>query len=389
MDLNEREQEKLRDTIGTFSGPATSRCTGLFERESEPREAIVEGVIHATNGALIGPGGVSKTTLSIREGMHLVLARDVWMRRVLRPGPVLFITGEDSKADFEYRLQRIADAMHLTPTERKRVADGIFVEDVSDRIARFAELDHAGNIVMTDRVDELCALYAGEGLAMVNIDPMVFFGAGERLTNDAEAAMNQVTKRLARYLNAHVRVVHHTGKQVAREGIADQYAGRGGSALADNARQMMQVLPGPDKQWKLPPEALELAQVGWEPLRVHFHKVSYDKKPAAPVWVVRHGWAFIEFDGAKKQDETGRRVTDMCAIQKLLTEQRAMGVYVSRSKLENYCEELQLKRARVRVLVEQGLQLGELIEAEAPPELARGAFKTYLKPGLRPGTAAE
>lgn len=386
--MNEQDADKLRAIIGTFTGPSAARCAGVFEREAAPRPAIVDGVLHRTNGVLLGPGGVSKTTLTIREAMHLVLGRDVWMRRVLEPGPVLFVTGEDEQADFEYRIQQIANGMNLSAAERKRVADGIFVEDVSDRIARFVELDRSGNLVFTERVDELCMLYEKQGLSVVNIDPLAFFSAGERLVNDAEAAMNQAARRLARHLNAHVRLVHHTGKAVAREGIADQYAGRGGSSLADNTRQVMQVVPGPDKTWKLPPEALALAQVGWEPLRVHFHKVSYAQKPDAPVWVMRHGWTFIEFDGAA-QSVIEERHANMAALQKLLRDKLTAGVRISRSGLEEYREEVRVTRQRLRQLVNEGLQRGELVERTAPPELAHGGFKTYLEPGPPPGTSAE
>lgn len=59
--------------------------------------------------------------------------------------------------------------------------------------------------------------------------------------NDAEQGLIEAGCRLRNALGACILFVHHTGKQVAREEVMDQYAGRGGSALADGSR-MVHVL---------------------------------------------------------------------------------------------------------------------------------------------------
>lgn len=367
-----------------FTGPEASRCSWLFDQEPPEREFIIERVMPVTNGALFAPGGIGKTTLTIREAIHIVLGRDIWLRRVLRPGPVLFLTGEDSREDFALRLHRLADAMQLSPLERKQVAAGIFVEDVSHCVARLAELDRSGNIVMTSRVDEISRLYSKEGLAVVNIDPMVYFGAGERLVNDAEAVMTQVAKRLSGELNAHVRLVHHTGKAVAREGIADQYSGRGGSALSDGSRQVMQLLEGADKKWRLPAEAEKLMGLGYQALRVHFHKISYAPHLPEPVWLLRAGWKFFEFD-SPAPDGAAALAADTRRIQHFLREHLARGIYLSRTALEEACTEVGLAKRRIHTLVSMGLQTGEIIEMEIPADKRRGGLVNHLVPGEKTG----
>jgi hypothetical protein len=362
-----------------FLGPEHARCID-FHHEPKPHEFIVDGIVPVCNGVLVAPGGVGKTTLTIFEAINIILARDVWHRRVLRPGPVLFITGEDARDDFQSRLYWLADAMNLSATERKQVAQSIFIEDVSTRITRLAELNSAGNIVMTPYVDELCKLYSGEGLAMVNIDPMVYFGAGERLTNDGEAVMCQVAKRLSHELNAHVRLIHHTGKAIARDGIADQYAGRGGSALADGSRQVMQILEGPSKEWPLPTLAAPLVALRYQALRVHFHKVSYAARPPTPIWLLRSRWKFIEFDGAVPDEGLARR-TDMRLLYGYLKSKLDDGIHHSRSSLEESCSTIGLSKRRIRELVNESLQTGELVEIELPQDQKRGKLKAYLAPG--------
>ncbi|NBA93448.1 AAA family ATPase [Pseudomonas sp. R5(2019)] len=361
-----------------FLGPERGRCSALLSMPEE-HEFIVEGVLPVCNGVMVAPGGVGKTTLTIYEAICLALGRDVYKRKVLRPGATLFVTGEDERKDYEYRLYWLMKAMNLTPTQRKIVTASIFFEDVSDRIVRLAELDASGNIVMTSHVDELCRLYAGEGLAMVNIDPLVYFSPGERLVNDAEAAMCQVAKRLSRELGAHVRLIHHTGKIVAREAITDQYAGRGGSSLADGSRQFMQIAVGPNKEWLVPAAADPLVVQGYEALRIHFHKVSYAEKPKVPVWLLRSGWGFKEFNGTKS-DECLTQQRDMARLCGYLAGKLREGIHYSSSSLEEAKESLDLTIRRLRQLVNEGLQHGELILLDLPTELKRGSFQQYLAP---------
>ena len=68
-------------------------------------------------------------------------------------------------------------------------------------------------------------------------DPASFFSAGERFVNDGEAALMMALRAVSAGLGgAAVGIIHHTGQAAARDKIVDQYAGRGGSAFADNGR---------------------------------------------------------------------------------------------------------------------------------------------------------
>lgn len=370
-----------------FLGPSGgARCSALLT-EPEEHEFIVDGLIPVCNGVMAAPGGVGKTTVTIYEAICLALGLDVYKRKVLRSGATLFVTGEDEREDYEYRLYWLMDAMHLTPIQRQIVTTAIFFEDVSDQMVRLAELNDSGNIVMTPYVDDLCRLYAGEGLAMCNIDPLVYFSPGERLVNDSESAMCQVGKRLSRELNCHVRFIAHTSKAVARDAITDQYAGRGGASLADGSRQFMQIAVGPHKDWPVPMEAAPLVLLGCEALRIHFHKVSYAVRPKAPIWFLRSGWGFTVFDGAKSDEKLDHQ-RDMARLCGYLASKLKEGIYYSKSSLEDASGDLGLTVKRIRQLVSGSVQNGELIYLDLPPELKHAKFQQYLAPGVAREDAA-
>ncbi|VVO88112.1 hypothetical protein PS903_02136 [Pseudomonas fluorescens] len=364
-----------------FLGPSGgARCSALLT-EPEEHEFIVDGLIPVCNGVMAAPGGVGKTTVTIYEAICLALGLDVYKRKVLRPGASLFVTGEDEREDYEYRLYWLMNTMQLTDTQRKIVTAAIFFEDVSDQMVRLAELNDSGNIVMTSYVDDLCRLYAGEGLVICNIDPLVYFSPGERLVNDSESAMCQVGKRLSRELNCHVRFIAHTSKAVARDAITDQYAGRGGAALADGSRQFMQIAVGPHKDWPVPMGASPLVLLGYEALRIHFHKVSYAVKPRAPIWLLRSGWGFTEFDGARSDEKLARQ-GDMARLCGYLASKEEEGIHYSKSSLENANGSLGLTVKRIRELVNEGVQNGELIYLDLPTEKQHAKLKQYLAPGV-------
>ena len=81
------------------------------------------------------------------------------------------------------------------------------------------------------------------------IDPAISFGIGEARVNDAEQGPIDAARRIRNALNCCVRYVHHSGKANAREKAADQYAGRGGSAMADGARMVAVLQPLSPDEW--------------------------------------------------------------------------------------------------------------------------------------------
>lgn len=105
-------------------------------------------------------------------------------------------------------------------------------------MCRLTELDRHGNVVLTGLADAIVERFRDAPPVMVGFDPAISFGAGERIVNDNEQSLVLAARRIVRGLGCCVRLIAHTGKENARSGTLDQYASRGGSALADGTRMV-------------------------------------------------------------------------------------------------------------------------------------------------------
>jgi RecA-family ATPase len=135
----------------------------------------------------------------------------------------------------------MCDHLLLTDEERAQVYRRVLILDLTGHSGlRMAQMD-GRQIVPTDLVDRLVETYLAEPvtdvpLKLVVVDPMASFSASEAAFNDNEQALIEAARSAIRQVDVCVRFIHHTGKANAREQALDQYAGRGGSAMADGSR---------------------------------------------------------------------------------------------------------------------------------------------------------
>jgi RecA-family ATPase len=121
------------------------------------------------------------------------------------------------------------------------------------------------------------------------MDPLVSFGVGEQRVNDAEQGLIEAMRMLRGEFDCCVEGIHHSGKANAREKTLDQYAGRGGSAMADGARMVCVMQPLEANEW--------LAATGYylEPdttgIVMALPKMSYCRAQES-IYLVRRGYAF-------------------------------------------------------------------------------------------------
>lgn len=262
----------------------------LREARLSPR-CIVENYLFADVAALIAPGASSKTTMSLYEAICIVLGRPLWGLAVHSPGPVLFVTAEDAREYLVARLRRICEAMRLTDGELDTVTQSIRIADCSAAVRRLTAIER-DVVIVAEFAAELVEVCIREGFrpALVQFDPMVSFGVGESRVNDAEQGLIHAARVITKGLDCAVRFVHHTGVSKALEKVIHQYAGRGGSALADGCRMVHVVSAVTDDElYKATGERLGDGQSA---LMLSRPKISYAPQQIVPLYIRRTGFQF-------------------------------------------------------------------------------------------------
>lgn len=339
-------------------------------------DCVVEGYLYADVALLNAPGGTGKTTLILKESMHIALGKDLWGRKVVRPGPVLLITAEDSREMLVARMRSIADEMALSPSEILTVQDLVRISDVSGMGCKLTKVEK-DMVKSSGVVEDIVNGCRDLPPVLIIIDPAVSFGVGESRVNDAEQGLIEVARELRRKLNCCVRYIHHTGKVNAMTKSTSQYAGRGGSAFADGSR-MVAILHAHDaEEWReLTGGELDKDETG---LVLSLPKVSY-AAPQDSIYVVRKGFTFRQLENVTPGKELSLEVYAN-QVWNLLTSQLAKGVYHNKKSLEGLAIESNLTRQKLRDAVGLLLASGRV---EERPKLQsttdKGRQTKYLHP---------
>lgn len=269
---------------------AQQRALGDLNALALHPRCVVENYLYADVGALVAPGGTGKTTLFLFEAVHVTLGLPLYGLKVISPGPVVVITAEDSAEVLYARLRELMAGLGLDDGQKTEALAGIYIADLCGqglRLLRRAE----GVIKSTGLPDRIIERYGSVNPAVITIDPTVSFGAGEQqYSNDDAQGLVIAARRIVREHRCCVRYVHHTGKQNAREGALDQYAGRGGSALPDGCRMVAIMQPWhPDSAIPLP---LGVTSCPGEELMILARAKGSYHQPQPDIWITRRGWCF-------------------------------------------------------------------------------------------------
>ncbi len=367
--------------------PHASRIGDIFTTSPAAPDFALPGIYPIACGQENGVGGTSKTTRRLWEKMHFILNRALYGRQP-KEGATLIVTKEDNVDIFKYRIHKIAAAMDLSPAEQKRVAENTHVLDLTgDIAARLVTVDRNGNLQPTDLAERIIRGYRREGLVQVDFDPWNAFSPGERFVNDAEAALMTCGALISRELACNVCYVGHVSKTVGRNGIIDAHSGRGGAAMGDNARFVLNYLPHDpkDKDWTAPASAERAAAQG-NLFRLHVTKQSYAKRPTEPFWIERQGYAFTVHRGAPaspaaRQQAEGERIKAFVLLE-LERGTRYMG-----RPLEEQHDRYGMGRNKARQVISWLLSAGGLVERPLPEQERRGKLTAYLEPVFAPESA--
>jgi RecA-family ATPase len=158
--------------------------------------------------------------------------------------------------------------------------------------------------------------------------------------------------------------------------VLDQYASRGGSALADGCRMVtvLQAWENADGEKLAPPIGFTLA-AGEQGIVMARAKISY-APPQPLIWLKRCGWTFEHFIDmpATKEDEASARADQ---VWRYLADQLKSGARHSQKTLEDSGV---MPRAKLRAALSSLLAAGRVIYAPLPEELRHGGRKDYLHP---------
>lgn len=266
---------------------------------------ILDGIFPAAPSAMVGTGGVLKSTIWMAMALNMLLARPQWGRLWWEGGAALMISKEDERSIMLRRLHDLLHGMGVTQRQYQDiVARRFYLDDMTEAGARLVEADGRGNLCITPTVENLVDKYAGRNVSLSAIDPMVNFGPGETHGNDGAALMMQIAWRFVRGWGGeegrcNLCYIHHISKADARDEVEDQHAGRGAAAVGDNARALWvmhrhkvlnanrHVAPS-----SIPADAIEKGDV----IRMVMAKNSYARRIMEPFWAWREGDAvhFVE-----------------------------------------------------------------------------------------------
>jgi regulatory protein RepA len=363
---------------------STALTLAMLKEEPLDPEIVVDQLLLMDACGFVSPGGVGKTTLAIFEGVLIILGRPLWGRCIVKPGRVVFITAEDSERIVRTRLIQICRALHLSDAELEIVADGFFIEDLSMVGGRLVAADpKTGAVQPTPLVANIIERYRDLNVSLVHLDPASLLGPGEQSGNDGMSELMRAARQIAAALRAACQIVHHVAQVVARNGIQDQYAGRGGTAFADNSRGQRQLVRIAErgyefkgKKYRIPDaisdDDLERGRV----LAILVHKLSYVELDSRPIFILRSGFGFRQFEceaAAAKVEQT--MVETIQAIGGFITRELQNGRRHSAHTLEQSAGEWTLSQKKVRAAVSVAIGQGAFVYLKAPKS---GGNQQYL-----------
>lgn len=320
---------------------------------------------------LQGAGGTSKTGLLIAAAVGLATGRPLF-GSVPEPGSTLIVSAEDRRDTIRRHLHGATH--HLPPDALAVVARRIVVKDLVGLGFKLTRAAMGATFVDYGGLQALCEYARGiRDLRLIAFDTLSRTHGGQE-SNEDLARYVEGLEYVCRELGVTALVLHHTGKAQARAEVVDQYGGRGGSALSDNCRSVLQLsVPTPESK-DIPRNGGPLIA---ERRLLRLSHVKCNAAPlAADVWLERvptPAAARLEAFAA----ELGKpAASDLWpAIERWMREQTTFQ-HPTRDTIERECKGLG-SRKLLRDAIDYATDAGLLLEAKHPePKAAR---KTFLQ----------
>ena len=337
---------------------------------------IVEDLIFQDISLLSAGGGTGKTTVMLYESIHVILGRDLYGRKILRPGPVMLLSAEDPRGTLVARAREICRAMNLTDEETQQVREGLLIKDHSSEIFRLTEVSKdvieisLNTGLLIEAINAQSESDVGKP-TLVIFDPLISFGTGEARVNDAEQGIIMACRKIIALTGVGVQLVHHIGQVASREKTVDSYAARGGTALPDGCRTVRVLHTVEPESMKIPPSL-----TGSQIMCMHCPKTTY-AQPQPDIYISRDGWVFDFAEPAPEPKKSDVAKEDQGKILDFIRDglHRNPPERWSKNTLESQTEILGMKRPAIRAAVDVLLATNRLSWAATG---AQRGMKTYL-----------
>lgn len=243
-----------------------------FENEPPQLDYVLPSMVCGTVGALVSPGGVGKSMLSLQIAAQIAGGPDLLGFGDLSHGPVIYLPAEDPPAAIHHRLHALG--AYLSDEQRQAVAAGLLIQPL---------IGSQPNIMKPNWFEWLRR--AGEGRRLMVLDTLRRFHIEEENSSGPMAQVIGRMEAIAAETGCSIVFLHHASKGATMMGAGDQQqASRGSSVLVDNIRwqsYLSGMTQGESEEW-----GVEDSQRGYF-VRYGVSKANYGT-PFQERWFRRH-----------------------------------------------------------------------------------------------------
>jgi regulatory protein RepA len=265
----------------------------IFQEKPETIDYVLPGMVAGTIGALIGPGGLGKSILSLQLASQVAGGPDLLGMGNMPSGNVLYFPAEDPRSTIEQRLHALG--AHLNEAQRKVISSNLLVFPLVGRSLDIMDSNWFNNLVQI-----------ANGKRLMVIDTLRRFH--KEAENDS-SSMGRVLERLESISSStgcSVLFIHHANKGAIYSGVGDQQqASRGSSVLVDHVRWQGFICPMQEEEAKT--LKIDSGLCGHF-LRFGISKQNYGP-PLSPKWLKRHDGGILKqavFGSPKNNCHGGR-----------------------------------------------------------------------------------
>ena len=231
----------------------------LLTRTPPALDFVLPGLTAGSVGALVGPGGMGKTMLELE--LAVLLASGLYWRYPLlgqepqqagaqAPQKVVLFAAEEPEPVLWHRLREFVGVLD----QRNVLPEGMTWNDFKERLEANLVLYPLGGArrlnLLTPSLDASgdaqALMKVCEGARLAILDPLRQLHVEDENASAPMSALMSALKQTAQSSGAAVLVAHHSSRASGLQGYGDTAdAGRGSTAIKDDARWQVNLVPAP------------------------------------------------------------------------------------------------------------------------------------------------